>query len=152
MQYASTQALRVSAPGFDEVLDANLLFRGPAPYYPVGTIMVGKMEEATRFTVSVERPPLAGRLLGTESCAYLGRIVATPLAPTDRGDVLPFEEAGTDLRERVPERGLRALRGLVRGAGDHSRLGARGRRGADPRPPEGDEDGARTASSLVVWA
>ncbi|MGZ5360796.1 MAG: hypothetical protein ACXWZW_04165 [Solirubrobacterales bacterium] len=141
MQYASTQDLRVSAPGFDEVLDTNLLFRGPAPYYPVGTIMVEKMEGPTRFTVSVERPPIAGRLLGTESRAYLGRIVATPLAPTERGDVLPFEEAGTDLRERVPlsEACGRYVDWYEVPAGTPASALA-GVEAPTPRPPEGDED------------
>ena len=32
----------------------------------------------------MDRPPLAGRLVGTESRAYLGRIVATPVAPRER--------------------------------------------------------------------
>jgi hypothetical protein len=141
MQYASTQDLRVTAQGFDETLPANLLFRGPAPYYPVGTIQVPKTEESTRFTVTVARPPLAGRLLGTESRAYLGRIVATPLQPTEGGDVLPFEEGGgTALRERVP---------LSEACGRYvdwyelppgvTAAALAGVEAPTPRPPEGDE-------------
>ena len=88
IQYASTQDLRISAPGQEWTMRANLLFRGPSPYYPVGTLEVPGKKEAparlTRFEVTVDRPPLAGRLLGTESRAYLGRIVATPVAPRER--------------------------------------------------------------------
>jgi hypothetical protein len=103
IQYASTQALHIAAEGFDETLPANLLFRGPAPYYPVGTIQVPPGDTGdgtTQFTVTVEEPPRLGRLLGTESRAYLGRLVATPLQPTERGEVI--EVAGGALRERVP--------------------------------------------------
>jgi hypothetical protein len=100
IQYASTQPLTVTAPGFREVMRENLLFRGPAPYYPVGTLDVPAPERGSgapserydprpvRFTVEVDSPPLAGRLLGTESRAYLGRITATPVVvegPRPRG-------------------------------------------------------------------
>lgn len=93
IQYASTQSLTVSAPGFEHVLRANLLFRGPAPYYPAGSFGVPPRADADstragrgeprsiKFTVEVGRPPLIGRLLGTESRAYLGRIAATRVAP-----------------------------------------------------------------------
>ena len=42
MQFASTRDLRISAPsvGLDVELPANLLFRGPSPYYTVGEIEV----------------------------------------------------------------------------------------------------------------
>ena len=88
IQYASTQDPRISAPGQEWTMRANLLFRGPSPYYPVGTLEVPGNEDAaaglTRFEVRVDRPPLAGRLVGTESRAYLGRIVATPVTPRER--------------------------------------------------------------------
>ena len=94
IQYASTQDLRISAPGQEWTMRANLLFRGPSPYYPVGTLEVPGNKDAaaglTRFEVTVDRPPLAGRLVGTESRAYLGRIVATPVAPRER---VPLAEA-----------------------------------------------------------
>src|SRR5829696_5266870 len=51
IQYASTQALHVGASGgalaapFDTTLRTNLLFRGPSPYYPVGTIEVKRPGE-----------------------------------------------------------------------------------------------------------
>ena len=95
IQYASTQDLRISAPGEEWTMRANLLFRGPSPYYPVGVLEVKPPGERpslrddldprlTRFTVEVDPPPLAGRVLGTESRAYLGRIVATSVAPRER--------------------------------------------------------------------
>ncbi|HEX2358510.1 MAG TPA: hypothetical protein VHH72_01705 [Solirubrobacterales bacterium] len=95
IQYASTQPLRVSAPGFDRTLDTNLLFRGPAPYYPVGTIEVPDGAGPVRFTVTVGEPPLVGRALGTESRAYLGRIAATPA---------PAPAPGAAVRDDVPLR------------------------------------------------
>jgi hypothetical protein len=83
IQYASTQALRISPsgpglapPGLSTSMRTNLLFRGPSPYYPVGTIEV-RREGDVLFDVSVDEPPLAGRVLGTESKAYLGGLAAT---------------------------------------------------------------------------
>jgi hypothetical protein len=81
IQYASTQTLHVRAPGFDRALRANLLFRGPSPYYRAGTIAIAEGAGPVRLTVTVDRPPLAGRLLGTESRAYLGTLAATPAEP-----------------------------------------------------------------------
>ncbi len=89
IQYASTQDLQVDAGGFrdsartrgdvlDETLPANLLFRGPSPYYPVGEVEVSQAGPV-QFAVTVDRPPLIGRALGSESRAYLGSIAATPL-------------------------------------------------------------------------
>jgi hypothetical protein len=89
LQYASTQDMQVQGPDLERTMRANLLFRGPAPYYPVGTIEVqvppGGIQGApveTKFTVTVDRPPAVGRLLGTEGRAYLGRIAATPADPS----------------------------------------------------------------------
>ena len=52
----------------------------------------------------VDRPPLVGRLLGTESRAYLGRIAATPVrvegGPVDRGFVAPAD--GVAVRQTIP--------------------------------------------------
>jgi hypothetical protein len=86
IQYASTQALRLIASGdplaapFDTTLRTNLLFRGPSPFYPVGTVDVRRPGEVT-FDVEVEDPPAIGRLLGTESKAYLTGIAATRADP-----------------------------------------------------------------------
>jgi hypothetical protein len=91
IQYASTQEMRIDAMARDSAtremrgliertMRANLLFRGPSPFYRVGTIEVSG-RGPVRFEVSVERPPLIGRLLGTESRAYLGTLAATPSDP-----------------------------------------------------------------------
>jgi hypothetical protein len=81
IQYASTQEMRINSPGLlDRTMRANLLFRGPSPFYRVGTIEVSR-RGPVGFEVSVERPPLIGRLLGTESRAYLGTLAATPADP-----------------------------------------------------------------------
>jgi hypothetical protein len=86
IQYASTQAMRVSATGgplarpFAATLRTNLLFRGPSPYYPVGTLEVSRPGEVV-FRVSVDDPPLVGRVLGTESKAYLAGLAATRADP-----------------------------------------------------------------------
>jgi hypothetical protein len=108
IQYASTQELTITAPGFDRTLRANLLFRGPSPYYPVGAINVaGEGVAATggavpvTFEATVARPPLAGRLVGTEGRAYLGTIAATPISG---GPVEDLEAAPASARESVPLR------------------------------------------------
>jgi hypothetical protein len=86
LQYASTQALHVTASGgalaapFDAAMRTNLLFRGPSPYYPVGTLAVKSPGEVL-FDISVDDPPLVGRLLRTESKAYLAGIAATRADP-----------------------------------------------------------------------
>jgi hypothetical protein len=77
IQYDSTRPLVVSAPGMSATLPANLDYRGSVPYYPVGELTV-RRSGPVRFTVSVERPPLVGRLLGTKSEAHLGAIAASP--------------------------------------------------------------------------
>ena len=95
IQYASTQALHVTGSGgplaapFDASLRTNLLFRGPSPYYPVGTLEVKRPGEVV-FDVSVDDPPLVGRLLHTESKAYLP--VWRRRAPTRRAS--PCRSAG----------------------------------------------------------
>jgi hypothetical protein len=86
IQYASTQALQVTATGgalaapFSASLRSNLLFRGPSPYYPVGSLTVKRPGEVV-FGVSVDDPPLIGRLLHTESKAYLTGLAATRADP-----------------------------------------------------------------------
>ncbi len=78
LQYASTQPARITAPGLEVDLPANLLFRGPAPFYPVGEITVAR-DGLVDFEVAVGKVPTVGRLLGAESRAYLGPIAATPV-------------------------------------------------------------------------
>jgi hypothetical protein len=87
LQYDATQPLQVSAPGLAATLPANLDYRGSVPYYPVAELTVRK-RGPVRFTVEVESPPLAGRLLGTESQAHLGAIAASPAG---RGGPIPGE-------------------------------------------------------------
>jgi hypothetical protein len=81
IQYASTQEMTIRSAGLlDRTMRANLLFRGPSPFYRVGTIEV-RRPGPVAFEVGVDRPPLIGRLLGTESRAYLGTLAATPAEP-----------------------------------------------------------------------
>ncbi len=79
IQYDSTRALRVRAPGMDASLPANLDYRGSVPFHAAGELTV-RRRGPVRFTVSVERPPLAGRLLGAHSVAHLGTLAASPAA------------------------------------------------------------------------
>jgi hypothetical protein len=86
IQYASTQPLRIHATGpgispFSSELRTNLLFRGPSPFYPVGSLVV-KRAGGVVFEAAVDRPPLVGRLLGTNSKAYLTAIAATRTDPS----------------------------------------------------------------------
>jgi len=96
LQYDATQPLHVSAPGLAATLPANLDYRGSLPYYPVGELTVRK-RGPVRFTVEVESPPLAGRLLGTESQAHLGAIAASPAGggpiPGEAQSVIPLRRA-----------------------------------------------------------
>jgi hypothetical protein len=87
IQYDATRQLHVSAPGLDASLPANLDYRGSVPSYAVGELAV-RHRGPIRFEVSVERPPLAGRLLGTKSMAHLGAIAASPAG---RGSPVPGE-------------------------------------------------------------
>jgi hypothetical protein len=96
IQYASTQAMHVTATGgalaspFSAELRTNLLFRGPSPYYPVGNIEVKRAGEVV-FGVDVADPPLVGRLLRTESKAYLGGLAATRADPAR--ETVPLRQA-----------------------------------------------------------
>ena len=74
LQYDATRPITVSADGFEQTLPGNLDFRGPGPYWPAGTIDVdgGPVE----VEVTVDDPPLAGRLLGAHSVAHLGPLAA----------------------------------------------------------------------------
>ena len=77
IQYDATQPLRVSAPGLDATLPANLDYRGSVPYFPVGQLSVDRRRPVS-FRVEVEDPPALGRLLGTKAEAHLGAIAASP--------------------------------------------------------------------------
>jgi hypothetical protein len=84
IQYDSTRALRIRAPGMDATLPGNLDYRGSVPFQAAGKLTV-RRRGPVRFTVSVERPPLAGRLLGAYTVAHVGTIAASPAAG-DRPD------------------------------------------------------------------
>ena len=118
IQYASTQAMHVTASGgplatpFDATLRTNLLFRGPSPYYPVGTLQVKRPGEVV-FEVSVDDPPLVGRLLHTESKAYLSGLAATRADPPRQ--TVPLHQACgryVDWYEVAPGTPVRALQGV----------------------------------------
>ncbi|MGZ5340345.1 MAG: hypothetical protein ACXWED_02925, partial [Solirubrobacterales bacterium] len=83
LQYVATQDARLSAPGLDATLPANLDFRGPSPFWPAGEIEV-KRKSPIRFTLSVHRPPLFGRLIGADSRAFPLAIAATRDSPRRR--------------------------------------------------------------------
>jgi hypothetical protein len=89
LQYDATQPVHLSGPGLDVTIPANLDYRGTTPYYAAGELLVKKAGDAT-ITVSVERPPFMGRLLGASSIAHLGGIALT-LAKPDSG--LPLRGA-----------------------------------------------------------
>jgi hypothetical protein len=118
IQYASTQSLQVTATGgalaapFSASLRTNLLFRGPSPYYPVGTVEVRRPGEVV-FQVSVDDPPLIGRLLHTDSKAYLSGIAATRADPPRLTVRLP-QSCGDylDWYEVAPGTPASALRGV----------------------------------------
>ena len=56
----------------DATLPANLDYRGSVPFHAGRPSSTVRRRGPVRFTVSVERPPLAGRLLGAYSVAHLG--------------------------------------------------------------------------------
>jgi hypothetical protein len=118
IQYASTQALRVTATGgglvspFSASLRTNLLFRGPSPYYPVGSLTV-KRPGGVVFDVSIDDPPLVGRVLGTDSKAYLTGIAATRADPPRQS--VPLRDACgryIDWYEVAPDTPPSALAGV----------------------------------------
>jgi hypothetical protein len=119
IQYASTQPLDVTASGpglalpFSTELRTNLLFRGPSPYYPVGTFEV-KRAGTVIVNVDVGDPPLVGRLLRTESKAYLSGLAATRSDPPR--ETIPLRQACgryVDWYEVAPGTRASALRGVV---------------------------------------
>jgi hypothetical protein len=88
IQYDATRALRLQAPGMDATLPANLDYRGSVPFHAAGELTV-RRSGPVRFEVGVERPPLAGRLLGAYSVAHLGTLAASPAAGERAGGPLP---------------------------------------------------------------
>jgi hypothetical protein len=84
VQYDATRPLTVTARDFRATIPGNLDYRGSTPYYRVGELAVHHAGPV-KFTASVERPPLAGRLLGASSVAHLGAIAASPAGGAPRG-------------------------------------------------------------------
>jgi hypothetical protein len=85
VSYDATRPVRISAFGVDNAtkatqlhLPANLDYRGVSPYWPAGELDVAG-GGIVRFEVTVERPPLAGRLLAADSVAHMNSLVATPV-------------------------------------------------------------------------
>jgi hypothetical protein len=83
LAYVATQEARLRAPGLDSALPANLDYRGPSPFWPAGELDV-RRRGPVRFTLSVDRPPLFGRLIGAEAVAFPLAIAATRAAPPQR--------------------------------------------------------------------
>jgi hypothetical protein len=119
IQYASTQPLHVTANGpglaspFSTELRTNLLFRGPSPYYPVGSLDVKRAGNVI-VNVDVGAPPLIGRLLRTESKAYLSGLAFTRADPAR--ETIPLRRACgryVDWYEVAPGTPASALRGVV---------------------------------------
>jgi hypothetical protein len=119
IQYASTQPLHVTASGpglvspFSTGLRTNLLFRGPSPYYPVGSLEVKKPGNVI-VNVDVGDPPLIGRLLRTESKAYLSGLAFTRSDPAR--ETIPLRQACgryVDWYTVAPGTPASALRGVV---------------------------------------
>jgi hypothetical protein len=82
LQYDASRPVTVSANDTELAeLPGNLDFRGPGPYWPAGEVRTTARRTSVVVSVSVERPPLAGRLLGAESVAHLGPIAASPAGP-----------------------------------------------------------------------
>jgi hypothetical protein len=75
LQYDATRPVTLSGPGVDARVPGNLDYRGVAPFWPAGE--VESTGGTIDITASVERPPLAGRVLGASSVAHLGAIAFT---------------------------------------------------------------------------
>ncbi len=88
IQYDSTRPIRIRAPGLDATLPGNLDYRGSVPFYAVGAL-TSRRRGPVPFTVTVEQPPLAGRLLGAKSVAHLGTIAASPVTVDRAGGPIP---------------------------------------------------------------
>ena len=79
LQYDSTRPINLTGPGLEAELPGNLDYRGATPYWPAGRI--GSDGRPVAIEASVERPPLAGRVMGANAVAHLGAIGATATGP-----------------------------------------------------------------------
>jgi hypothetical protein len=96
LQYDSTQPVTVSAADEQAELPPNLDYRGVAPFWAAGELTV-RGDGPTAVTVSVEAPPLFGRVLGASAVAHLGGLAATPVGPGYSG----VAAAGPGASERL---------------------------------------------------
>jgi hypothetical protein len=76
LQYDSTRELSLTGEGLRSDLSGNLDYRGATPFLPAGRIELAQAG-TVEIEASVERPPLAGRLLGAHSVAHLGDLALT---------------------------------------------------------------------------
>ena len=85
LEYDSRRPVRVTSPelGLDETLPANLDFRGPSPFFPVGEVEVSEDTKA-EITVEVDEPNAFARLIGAPNEAHLRSVSATPLGVISR--------------------------------------------------------------------
>ena len=85
LAYDSRRPLHVSSPeiGLEATIPANLDFRGPSPFFPVGEVVVDEQTKA-EITVEPERPNLLGRLLKAPNEAHLRSVSGTPLGVISR--------------------------------------------------------------------
>jgi hypothetical protein len=79
LQYDSTRPITLNGPGLEAELPGNLDYRGAAPYWPAGRI--SSEGRPLVIEASVERPPLAGRMMGANSVAHLGAVGGTAAGP-----------------------------------------------------------------------
>jgi hypothetical protein len=77
IQYDATRPLELTGPNYRATLSANLDYRGTTPFYAAGAIDVQGSSPVT-ISANVQRPPLAGRLMGANSVAHLGTLAFTP--------------------------------------------------------------------------
>ncbi len=86
LQYDATRPVTLTddAERLEATVPGNLDYRGTAPFWPAGRIAIAG-DAPVEITAAVERPPLAGRLLGANSVAHLGSLAATSAEPAGGG-------------------------------------------------------------------
>ncbi len=79
LQYDSRRPVHVTSDtlGLDETIPANLDFRGPSPFFPVGKVDVSERTKLTITAAPVE-PNLFARLVHAPNDAHLRAVSATP--------------------------------------------------------------------------
>ncbi len=79
LQYDSRRPVHVTSDtlGLDETIPANLDFRGPSPFFPVGEVDVSERTKLT-ITAAPVQPNLFARLVKAPNDAHLRAVSATP--------------------------------------------------------------------------